>query len=166
MALKEIKELYKKPTPPQPATAEVIETEEGEVAIAEFEINDELNTVSFTLSNGKSVTVREPRPLDFTVMDTWMAKQDEDHQSTAFGLIKLVSLSVVNFDGKPKVSYQELCDNIETFEDKGRVVACLRFFPAKVQQYFRVLSARLEASGMQPPKALEDENLVNMLHLL
>lgn len=109
-------------------------TETPETISIEYDHDPETNTVSFSLSNGTEITVREPKAIDFLRVKGWRDAAPPDDQSAQMLAYKMVSLCAVSFkrpdDRKPQksVSVYDLVDCFETQQDMLMAANCLDFF--------------------------------------
>lgn len=125
---------------PNPDVQESIESPmpekgEGNDSISlDFDHDAENGTVSFTLSNGIEITVREPKAIDFLRVKGWRDNAREDDKSSEMAAYKMVSLCTTSFkkpgEKSPKttVSVYELIDCLETQKDLLMTANCLDFF--------------------------------------
>lgn len=133
--------------------------------VLELTVDEETHTVSFDLQVAvmpegdktytvvtKRVTMREPFPRDFFLMESWMRKADDDYRDLQIALVKLASLCIVDYDGKPSVSFAELFNALYDLDSSRRLVKALDYFPGRIASYIEHLRNAAKSAGIQLPE--------------
>lgn len=143
-----------------PQLGEQTEETTDQTVSLEYDHDTEKNTVSFSLSNGTEIIVREPKAIDFLRVKGWRDSAPTDDQSAQMMGYKLVSLCATHFktpkDKKSRsgVSVYELIDQFETQNDLLMAANCLDFFRDKIERLSgRSDDIQLQQQGIQPEDA-------------
>ena len=102
------------------------------------ELDQETGNIEFQVQ-GRSIELREPIAKDFMTLEAWMRSDSGNDEDLAiqkrdinFMLIKLAAICSIE-----KISYQDLCDLLISFEDIERVAAAMSMFQSQLEEYFK-----------------------------
>ncbi|MBD2515189.1 hypothetical protein H6G93_09245 [Nostoc sp. FACHB-973] len=125
--------------------SEGVESPTNQTSTFDVEHKVDEQIVTFHLINGKRVSMRSPNTKQFLLLQSWLQSVEQEFKSDQLVAIKLASLCIIEFDGKPKITFDELLDSLE-FDDLERVAAAISLFRDKID----ALSARASTNGSKP----------------
>jgi hypothetical protein len=123
----------------EPVLSEIEETVDVQAEeVLEVSFDPESKTASFVVNN-IPVVIREPKGRDFLTLTDWIgtkAQLDDEPPGSLITTMKLLSLCIVRFGNKNRVSLDDLLDNLPTQKDVEVAASGLNFFSDQITAYY------------------------------
>ncbi|MGJ3244938.1 MAG: hypothetical protein ACFE0I_02555 [Elainellaceae cyanobacterium] len=112
----------------------------------EIEFDEDANTATFSLTTGHQLTLSEPKPKQFLLLESWLQNADEEYRSNSFVVMKLAQLCLVDM----KVTFNQFLDMLDNFDDIERVAAAIGFFRNSLEDFFSRMPKQSDGQSDDP----------------